>query len=178
MIADSHFERLGLPRRFRLDLAALEATYLARSRVAHPDFHSQATGGEQRASEALAASLNEAYATLRDPFRRADYLLGLHGGPSAAEHKQALPAFLEEMLDLRMQIEEAKMAPDSPAQANLEKLLAQRHESMMEQTAKLYDQLDQLAGDSPGRRAILVKIRQSLNTTKYVQGLLRDLRAD
>src|SRR5205823_12735053 len=52
--------------------------------------------------------LNEAYRILRDPFRRAEYLLGIEGGPSAAEHREMSPAFLEEMLELRMQIEELR----------------------------------------------------------------------
>ena len=34
------------------------------------------------------ASLNDAYATLKQPFRRAEYLMELEGGPSAAEHKE------------------------------------------------------------------------------------------
>ena len=34
----THFERLGLPRRFRLDPAELERNYLAKSREVHPDF--------------------------------------------------------------------------------------------------------------------------------------------
>ena len=37
MSAPTHFERLGLPRRFRLDPAELERNYLARSRTVHPD---------------------------------------------------------------------------------------------------------------------------------------------
>ena len=79
----THFERLGLPRRFPLDLAELERNYLARSRDVHPDH-----AGNDRASLEASAALNEAYAVVRDPFRRADYLLTLAGGPSAAEQKQ------------------------------------------------------------------------------------------
>ena len=78
----THFERLGLPRRFRLDAAALEANYLARSREVHPDF----TGNDPASLQASAA-LNEAYTTLREPFRRAEYLLNLEGGPSAARER-------------------------------------------------------------------------------------------
>lgn len=180
MIAVSHFERLGLPRRFRLDPAALEANYLARSRTVHPDFHSQTSGGEQRASQELSAQLNEAYAVLRDPFRRANYLLSLHGGPTAAEQKQADPAFLEEMLELRMQIEEARQDrdSDSPARTNLEINLAQREGRLMEEVAALLDQLDTAPAADPGRKNQLVRTRQTLNAIKYVQGLLRDLRAD
>ena len=32
--------------------------------------------------------------------------------------------------------------------------------------------------DDPGRRDVLVQIRQVLNAARYIQGLLRDLRAD
>src|SRR5262245_42660667 len=104
----THFERLGLPRRFALDPAELERNYLARSREVHPDH-----AGNDRASLEASAALNEAYTILRDPFRRADYLLTLEGGPTAAEQKQAAPEFLEEMLDLRMRIEEVKHDAES-----------------------------------------------------------------
>src|SRR5919108_5265898 len=114
-----HFQRLGLPRRFSLDAAALEREYLARSRALHPDYHQLGSSAEQAASVELSAALNEAYTTLKDPFKRAEYLLRLEGGPSASELKDMPPEFLEEMLDLRMEI--AGLAPDSPAAQALEK---------------------------------------------------------
>src|SRR2546430_11551677 len=75
-----HFERLGLPRRFSLDAAAAERAYLARSRALHPDYHQLGSSAEQVASTALSAALNEAYATMKDPFKRAEDLLRLEGG--------------------------------------------------------------------------------------------------
>jgi len=110
----NHFERLGLPRRFSLDDAELERHYLARSRELHPDFFQLGGDLERRASLELSAALNDAYAVLRDPFRRAEYLLQLEGGPTAADLKEMPAAFLEEMLELRMEIEEIKERPDSP----------------------------------------------------------------
>src|SRR5215470_8209033 len=101
----THFEVLGLPQRFALDAAAIEENYLRRSRELHPDYHQQAAASEQRASMELTAALNDAYATLRDPFRRADYLLTLAGGPAASELRDMPADFLEEMLELRMEIE-------------------------------------------------------------------------
>ena len=43
VVADmqTHFDRLGLPRRFALDGAAVERQYLARSRAVHPDYHDE-----------------------------------------------------------------------------------------------------------------------------------------
>src|SRR5436190_23396159 len=99
-----HFDRLGLPRRFSLDPAALEREYLIRSRAVHPDYHQLASSAEQAASVELSAAVNEAYSTLKDPFRRAEYLLKLAGGPSASELKDVPAEFLEEMLDLRTEI--------------------------------------------------------------------------
>src|ERR1051326_3110147 len=125
MADESHFERLGLPRRFRFDPAALEANYLARSRTVHPDFT-----GNDPASLHASAALNEAYTTLHDPFRRAEYLLKLEGGPSAADVKQMPAAFLEEMLELRMRIEEVKEVrdPDRSDRVDMEVQLLQRRD--------------------------------------------------
>src|SRR5437763_8351383 len=112
-----HFARLGLPRRFALDLREIERQYLARSRELHPDFHQLGSSAEQAASLDLSARLNEANAVLRDPFKRAEYLLAMEGGPSAADQKEMPDAFLEEVLELRMEIEELSEieSTDSPA---------------------------------------------------------------
>ena len=168
----NHFERLGLPRRFSLDAVELERQYLARSREVHPDNFQMGGGLEQRASLELSAALNEAYTTLRDPFRRAEYLLHLEGGPSAAELKEMPAAFLEEMLELRMAIEELKESPDSPEFLAMEKQLAQRREKL------LVDFGSRFARTDSDRKLVLKEGRQILNATKYVQGLIRDLHAD
>src|SRR6476469_5095923 len=161
-----HFERLGLPRRFSIDPAAVEREYLARSRALHPDYHRLGSSAEQAASTELSAGLNEAYTTLKDPFRRAEYLLALAGGPTASVLKDVPPEFLEEMLDLRMEI--AGLTPDSPQAAAMEGQLAARRDGLLAQVGGLLD------GTSPSR---LTDARRLLNATKYVQNLIRDLRA-
>src|SRR5687767_9045272 len=101
-----HFARLGLPRRFVVDAAALERAYLAHSRAVHPDYHAAGAAGELAASTELSAAVNEAYNTLREPFARAEYLLGLLGGPPASREKGVEPTFLAEVMDLRERIED------------------------------------------------------------------------
>ena len=156
MTANDHFERLGLPRRFSVNLAELEWHYLGRSRDAHPDF---ASGDED-----AAAALNEAYATLKEPFRRAEHLLALLGGPSAKDDKSLPPAFLMEMLELREQIEAAK---GSPAEvATIETELLQRTEALEASLHAMFDS-----------QAPLGSIRRELNSVRYLSGLLRDVHS-
>jgi molecular chaperone HscB len=165
-----HFDRLGLPRRFSLDPAALEREYLARSRAVHPDYHQLASSAEQAASVEVSAAINEAYTTLKDPFKRAEYLLKLEGGPSASDLKDMPAEFLEEMLDLRTEI--AGLTPDSPKAVAMEQQLRDRRDQMLTEVGRLLDSLT-----PPNRTTQLTNARRLLNATKYVQNLIRDLRA-
>lgn len=172
------FEVLGLPRRFAVSTDDVETRYLARSRELHPDFHQLAAAAEQRASLELTSVLNEANAILRDPFRRAEALLSLENGPSAASHKEMAPAFLEEMLELRMHIEELRERGDPAALSALEGELQHRRGQIVADIAAKFDRYETATADEGTRRGWLVEVRQLLNAAKYIQGQLRDLRAD
>jgi molecular chaperone HscB len=159
----THFERLGLPHGFAIDPALLERNYLERGRAVHPDH----TGNDPASLEASAA-LNESYVVLRDPFRRAEYLLALAGGPSPSAVSQPPAEFLEEMLELRMQIEEAKGDPE--ARAGFERSLLARRGQLVDEAGRELSQ--------PPERDRLTQIRQTLNAAKFINGLLRDLNED
>ncbi len=173
-----HFERLGLPRRFSVDPAAVEREYLARSREVHPDFHGLGSPAEQRASLELSAALNEAYLTLKDPPRRAEYLLSLHGGPTAQQEKNLDQGFLMEMLDLRERIEQARASGDRAEAAAIETELCAMQADRIRLASGLFDRLDGLPPDHADRGALLTTIRRELNAMKTIQSLLRDLRMD
>src|SRR5207253_8629771 len=119
-----------------------EREYLARSRQVHPDFHHLGTAAEQRASLELSAALNEAYLAVKDPYRRAEYLVGLLGGPSAREEKNLDQAFLAEMLDLRERIEEAKASADPAALAAIEDELTGMQTARMRVITGQFDRYD------------------------------------
>jgi molecular chaperone HscB len=174
----NHFEVLGLPRRFVLNGGDIEANYLARSRETHPDFHQLASASEQRASLELSARLNEAYTTLRDPFKRAEYLLALEGGPPASESREMAPDFLEEMLELRMEIEELREGANPEALSAMERQLQERRGKLIESVAGRFAEYERLSAGDAKRQPLLVAVRQLLNTARYLQGQLRDLRAD
>jgi molecular chaperone HscB len=178
-VALTHFERLGLARRFNLDAPEIERNYLARSREVHPDFHQQSSAAQQRLSMEMSAALNDAYATLKQPFRRAEYLLALEGGPTASEHKEMAGAFLEEMLELRMEIEELRESPlDSPQRRDMDAKLNCRNALLVDDLGRMFAKLDTIPPGNASRADLLVEVRRVLNAAKYVQGLLRDLRAD
>ena len=150
------FERLGLPRRFSVDLAALEQAYLTQSRAVHPDFHTLGTGGERAASEAASAAVNEAYTTLKDPFRRAEHLLALLGGPSAADLKEIPPAFLMEMMDLREEIEGATAAEKERHEADVKA----RYEAVFAGIDTLFAENDLVAVAAPQGEDMPDRVRE------------------
>lgn len=61
---------------FTIDLLALKREFLQLQAIAHPDRHH---GANKARAEALSSAINEAYKTLEDPLRRANYLLELKG---------------------------------------------------------------------------------------------------
>ncbi len=164
-----HFELLGLLRRFAIDPQRLEQAYIQRSRAVHPDYYSTGQDAQRQASLELSAALNEAYAVLRDPFRRADYLLQLLGGPTASEYKQIPPEFLAEMLELREQIEHAQNRPELRQQLDQE--LQQRWDQLVQQIAQAFA----VCESTPLPPETGRQIRTLLNAAQYIRGLRRDL---
>mgnify|MGYP000621833161 CR=1 FL=1 len=110
-----HFERLGQPRQHGLDRDGLEQAYLQRAAAAHPDKVPQDDSSAKRAAMELSAAINEAYRTLRDPVKRAEYLVKLGGrdldssDPDVGAPKMP-QAFLIEMIEHRERVAEAQAA--------------------------------------------------------------------
>jgi molecular chaperone HscB len=109
-----YFEVVGLPRKLRLDTAALEREFYRLSRRLHPDVYARASRQEQEWSLANSSLLNDAYRTLKDPVRRTEYLLKLEGIVSQDEggtkKEDRVPAdLLEEVFELNMQLDEMRM---------------------------------------------------------------------
>ncbi|MFN3186926.1 MAG: Fe-S protein assembly co-chaperone HscB [Nannocystaceae bacterium] len=108
-----HFERLGQPAQHALDRDALEHAYLQRAAAAHPDKVAQDDASAKRAAMEASAAINEAYRTLRDPVKRAEYLVKLAGRDlDSSDPDSGAPqmpqSFLIEMIEHRERVAEAQ----------------------------------------------------------------------
>lgn len=104
----NHFSLFGLPVAFALDAAALQPLWRELQRQYHPDRFAHADAAGQREAMQMASRINSAYETLRDPVKRARYLLELAGhGIDGERGTVADTDFLMAQMELREQLDEA-----------------------------------------------------------------------
>jgi molecular chaperone HscB len=109
----NHFAAFELAPSFAIDLGTLASKYRNLQSATHPDRFAAATDAERRAAVEKATEVNEAYQTLRDPVRRAMYLLWLKNVNGMDEKNTSMPhAFLVEQIEWREAIADAKLKED------------------------------------------------------------------
>ena len=98
----NYFELFALPVSFDVDISSLSARYQDLQRSTHPDKFTNATDRERRLSMQQASIINEAYQTLKDPLKRAQYLLSLNNVDVNSESNTVMDtAFLMQQMELR-----------------------------------------------------------------------------
>ena len=118
-IRATDFELFGLPERFALDRAQLDARWKQLQGAAHPDRFATDTAAAQRVAMQWAVRINEAYRRLKDPLARAAYLCSLHGVDLQAESNTAMPAaFLMQQMEWRDALSEATSLDEVDALAD------------------------------------------------------------
>jgi len=154
-ITQNFFELFGLPARFELDADALDRAYRDIQATVHPDRFVNAGEAERRLSMQQATHVNEAYQALKNPIRRAAYLLLQHGVDPRFETNTAMPAdFLVEQMEWREAIEEASVAADTRELDHLSSRLGGELKRMYGEIGR---QLDQ-RGDYHGAAETLRKL--------------------
>ncbi len=191
--AGDYFSVFGLTPLLNLDLGALEHEFHRLSRRLHPDRFARAGENEKQWSLADTALLNDAYRTLKDPIRRTEYLLKLHGAEIGEEHAgkdrpkndmgtSRVPAdLLEEAFDLNMQLEEMRMArkmgeADNELQGSLEQA-KRKFDGLLDDVDRdlrgEWDAWD--TGDAGTRAAAQKKMVALLDRRRYISNLVRDV---
>ena len=192
-----YFSFFGLPYKLNLEPDKLEREFYALSRHLHPDINAVSSDREQ---------LNDAYRTLKDPITRTEYLLRLQGVQLEEQSKAATeearrtgkvkkqvvpPDLLEQVFELNMQLEEARMnkkmgEPDRNLERELQdtkKQLQAKYDGMMAELHAAWNEWDTLVertgqGDTvleDDRLAVRDKMVDVLNRRSYLRNLLRDI---
>lgn len=147
-----HFARLGLPAALDLEAASLDRAYFALQRQWHPDRFATKPPEERARASSEAASLNEAYRTLKDPLNRAFYLAELAGVEMPDDGKTIDdPELLMEAMEAREALHEAA-SPDA-----VDRLAAEARQDVQKALAGLGSLF--LANDKAAIRKALLRLR-------------------
>lgn len=107
----NHFELFHLPQQFAIDANTLERAFRDVQSQVHPDRFASASDAEKRVAMQWATRANEAYQTLRNPFRRAAYLCELNGVDLQTESNTAMPrAFLIQQMEWREALDDSRQS--------------------------------------------------------------------
>lgn len=167
-----HFQLFGLPRRYDIDEKALHDSYIALSRHAHPDYHVEDAPEVRSLSMTVSSQVNQAFRTLSDPVRRAAYLLELLGGASSAADKSVPDGFLETMMMMQEELQDARAAANGEGLGRLGNVLRTQQDGLMKRGAGLYVELDEAVSCEATRQDLLHQLRKQLNAVAYVRKLL------
>lgn len=136
----NYFQLFALPKQFDIDVQSLEINFRKIQSASHPDRFISASADEKLQSMQTATTANEAYDTLKNPARRAKYLLELQGINAISDTNTAMPMdFLMQQMEWREQLEDAKAAKDIPALEQLMATLQTEYKSIQADLVDLFD---------------------------------------
>ncbi|MBZ5610979.1 MAG: Fe-S protein assembly co-chaperone HscB [Acidobacteriia bacterium] len=159
-----------------MNTQALQQRFYELSRRLHPDRFMQRPVEERQYSLDASSILNDAYRTLKDPVKRAQYVLKQAGFDVGEQRsKDVPPELLEEVFELNMALEEMR-GGDNSARPQLEQAESNFTRMMTDvdrQLESLFEKYDR----SPSRDP-LSELRGVLNRRKYIQNLLDEVHAE
>jgi molecular chaperone HscB len=168
-----YYALFGIPRGLNLSLDDLQKRFYDLSRELHPDRFMQKPEAERQRALDMSSALNDAYRTLKDPIKRAQYLLSQEGFDIGEQRSRDVPPeLLEEVFELNMALEEMRGGDDSArpqleqAEKNFTGMLAETDRELGALFAKY---------DAARSRDLLAEIRNVLNRRKYIQNLVTEV---
>jgi molecular chaperone HscB len=151
----NHFELFQLPQQFTLDMDVLASAYREVQGQVHPDRFVNASDAEKRVAMQWATRANEAYQTLKNPQKRAQYLCEQHGVDVQAESNTAMPmAFLMQQMEWRDALGDARASKDMAALDVLERQLQTERAARLLEVKALLDAHD-FESAAQGVRALM-----------------------
>lgn len=163
---DDPFDVLGIDPSFDIDLVSLKRRVRRQVAALHPDRFTDPLEVDHATRET--ARLNAAWKTIENEEHRANLLLVRLGGP-AADQDHSLPGeFLQEMLSVRLELEEAIESCDAKALARLTDWSDTKQAELRERVRTGLFDLEQETADPAG-------IRLDLNVWRYIQRMRDEL---
>ena len=168
-----YYAVLGIPRGLNLSVDDIQQRYYALSRELHPDRFMQKPEAERQRALDMSSALNDAYRTLKDPIKRAQYLLTLEGFDIGEQRsKDVPPELLEEVFELNMALEEMRGGDDS-ARPQLEQAATNFTNMLVQTDQQIHTLFAEYDASQSGD--VLAQIRNVLNRRKYIQNLVSEV---
>ncbi|MCA9283822.1 MAG: hypothetical protein KDA22_01310 [Phycisphaerales bacterium] len=165
------FTLLGLPHKFDLSRAEIQAAHLRHLARLHPDRIADPI--ERIEASMAAARVNQARAILENDEHRANELLVRLGGAEREEDRTLPDGFLAEMMETRERIETLMQSDGGQARTEIEGWAAAERRGYLERLRRVLQEAAGVEGDR--RTALLAEGRQQLNAWRYIERLLEQL---
>ena len=134
----NYFQLFAIEQSFNVDLSQLSKTYQNLQKAVHPDKFAHASNQEQLLAVQKSAEINDAYQILKQPLKRAEYLLTLRSVDMPNEQQSFKDThFLIAQMELREMLDEVKFSDD------VEAALEQAQQTLTEQYQTLLTLMQQ-----------------------------------
>ncbi|MBO1515902.1 Fe-S protein assembly co-chaperone HscB [Psychrobacter halodurans] len=169
---DNFFALFEQPAQFEIDQTRLDQQLRLLQKRYHPDNLmvdstkdvGSVTEAKQQ-SEQASALINQAYQTLKAPDSRAGYLLEMANQAHNLEHSIADLDFLEDAMQMRIDLDEAIEDKDRTTLAQLQPQITTRLSKQSEHFSSAYQKQDwQTAIDATQKLKFLVKLNADVTT--------------
>jgi len=164
-VHSNFFEYFEQPVQFGVDLKALHQAQIALQAELHPDRFVTGSAQEKRVSVQKASMVNEAYQTLKEPVKRAHYLLELAGIEKNDNQTTSDASFLMEQISFREEMGECR-TNTTPLDCidHLTAKLKQRAKDFSQEFEHEYDRKEfETAQESARKMMFVKKILDQLN---------------
>lgn len=160
----SYFQLFGLEPKFAIDANVLAQSFQKLQKSVHPDRYAHASSQEQMLAVQKSSMINDAYQILKNPLRRAEYLLIVRGTDMPNEQSSFQDnAFLMRQMELREMLAEVKFAD------NVDNAVFEANQVLEVEFEQLYKQMQlQLAENTPEADALAC---ENLRKLKFYQKL-------
>lgn len=163
-----YFELFAIPTQFEVDLECVNARYLELQKILHPDRHASLGAQEQLIAVQKTAELNDAFQVIKQPLKRAEYMLAEKNIDIRAEQQTLQdPEFLMQQMELREQLSEIRDAADPEAALEVfEKQIKALHQDYFIELTKHIDSEQEsallIAADIVRKLKFIYKLREEL----------------